>query len=303
MIQLVFLGTGGTIPTDQRSLPCSAIMCGREILLFDCGEGAQHRYLQSGLKLNRPMKIFITHLHGDHILGLPGLLQTFSLLGRDNLLTIFGPAGISAFIKAMIRTVKFHLAFPVHINEIEQGIIDLTDAYRVESAKANHSVPCFSYAFIESDRPGRFHPDKAVALGILPGPAFSKLQHGLRIRVGRKIVKSSQVTDPARPGVKIVFSGDTYYSKTLVGLANGADILVHECTFDDSLKEKARTDKHSTPEIATRVAKTAQVCRLILNHITQRYPNPQILLDQALPRFPRTTIAEDLRRINVEPMG
>src|SRR5712692_6356910 len=121
MIQLIFLGTGGTIPTERRSLPATVISCGREILLFDCGEGTQRRYLQSGLRLNRPMKIFITHLHGDHILGLPGLLQTFSLLGRSAPLEIYGPPGISAFIKAMIRTVKFHLPFPLSLKETHKG--------------------------------------------------------------------------------------------------------------------------------------------------------------------------------------
>ena len=299
MIQLIFLGTGGTIPTDRRSLPATVIQCEREILLFDCGEGAQHRYLQSGLRLNRPMKIFITHLHGDHILGLPGLLQTFSLLGRDNPLTIFGPPGISAFIKAMIRTVKFHLSFPLSLKEIHNGTVVRTEDYKIESAPANHSVPCLSYAFVESDKPGKFHPDKAIALGLKPGPMFGDLQRGLKVRVGRKVVKPSQVMDQPQRGIKIVLSGDTYYSKNLVALAAKADILVHECTFDDSLHEKAMSDLHSTPEIAAKVAKQAKVQKLILNHITQRYPEPEKLLEQALSRFPRTIVAEDLQRITV----
>lgn len=246
------------------------------------------------------MKIFITHMHGDHILGLPGLLQTFSLLGRDNPLTIYGPPGISAFIKAMIRTVKFHLSFPLTVKEIRRGPLVTTKEYRIEYAPANHSIPCFSYAFVEADKPGKFHPEKAVALGIKPGPAFRHLQNGSKVRVGRKIVKPLQVMDRPRPGAKIVLSGDTYYSKALVTLAQKAEILVHECTFDDMLNEKAVADKHSTPRIATKVAKEAGVRRLILNHITQRYPEPELLLQQALPRFRRTWVAEDLQRIPVE---
>lgn len=303
MIQLIFLGTGGTIPTDRRNLPSAAILCGREILLFDCGEGTQHRYMQSGLRLNRPMKIFITHLHGDHILGLPGLLQTFSLLGRNNPLEIYGPTGITKFVRAMIRTVKFHLAFPITINEIKKGTVFRSDGFRIEATPAHHSVPCFSFAFIEGDRPGKFHPDRAIALGLKPGPAFRNLQHGLTVRVGRKLVKPSQVMDEPRHGLKIVFSGDTCYSKNLVSLANRANILVHECTFDDSLHDKAKIDKHSTPRIATRVAREAHVHKLILNHITQRYPEPKLLLEQAVPRFSETIIAEDLQRIDVEPIN
>jgi ribonuclease Z len=300
MIQLIFLGTGGTIPTERRSLPATVISSGREILLFDCGEGTQRRYLQSGLRLNRPMKIFITHLHGDHILGLPGLLQTFSLLGRLAPLEIYGPSGISAFVKAMIRTVKFHLSFPLTLKETNKGTVVTADAYRIEAVPANHSVPCFSYAFVEADRPGKFHPDKAIALGLKPGPAFRDLQNGSNVSVGRKVVRPQQIMDDPRPGVKIVLSGDTYYSKSLVNLAKRADVLVHECTFDDSLREKAVIDKHSTPEIACRVAREARVRRLFLNHITQRYPEPKILLQQAIPRFPKTSVSEDLLRITVE---
>ncbi len=248
------------------------------------------------------MRIFITHLHGDHILGLPGLLQTFSLLGRSTPLEIYGPRGISAFIKAMIRTVKFHLSFPLSVKEIRGGSVVSTNEYRIEATSANHSVPCFSYAFIEADKPGRFHPDKAIALGLKPGPAFSALQQGSNVRVGRRIVKPSQVMDHPRPGTKIVLSGDTNYSKRLVKLAQRADVLVHECTFDNSLKEKAAIDKHSTPEIASRVAKEARVRALVLNHITQRYPEPEILLQQASQRFPKTSVSEDLLRITVEPM-
>lgn len=300
MIRLIFLGTGGTIPTDRRSLPATVISCGREILLFDCGEGTQRRYLQSGLRLNRPMKIFITHLHGDHILGLPGILQTFSLLGRSTPLEIYGPAGISAFIKAMVRTVKFHLSFPLSLKETHDGIVVTTNAYRIEAASVNHSVPCFSYAFVEADRPGKFHPDKAIALGLQPGPAFRALQNGENVRVGRKVVKPLQVMDDPRPGAKVVFSGDTYYSKNLVNLAERADVLVHECTFDDSLNEKAVLDKHSTPKIASRVAKEARARKLILNHITQRYPVPKILLQQAISSFRETSVSEDLLSLTVE---
>lgn len=255
--------------------------------------------MQSGLKLNRPMKIFITHLHGDHILGLPGLLQTFSLLGRDNPLEIYGPRGIAAYIRAMIRTVRFHLAFPLTLKEITEGTIVHTQRYRVECAKANHSVKCFSYAFIQGDRPGKFHPEKAIALGVKPGPMFSKLQQGNDVRVRGRVVRPSQVMEDPRPGVKIVFSGDTYYSKKLVTLARSANVLVHECTFDNSLAEKAKGDKHSTPEIATRVAIEADVGSLFLNHITQRYPNPGILLAQAVQRFPKTVVAEDLTNVKL----
>jgi ribonuclease Z len=200
----------------------------------------------------------------------------------------------------MIRTVKFHLTFPLSLKEIRKGTIVSTSVYRVEAASVNHSVPCYAYVFIEADRPGRFHPDKAIALGLKPGPAFRALQTGSSVRAGRRIVKPSQVMDKPRPGVRIVLSGDTFYSKNLVKLAQRADVLIHECTFDNSLKEKAIVDKHSTPEIAARVAKEAHVRALVLYHITQRYPEPEILLQQAIKRFPKTSVSEDLLRITVE---
>lgn len=284
------------MPTPRRSLPCTVVRYGRDILMFDCGEGTQRQYLQSGLKLNRPLMLFVSHLHGDHILGIPGLLQTFSLLGRDTELEIYGPAGIRAFLRALIRTVKFHLDFRVSVSEVGQGRILDRSEYRIRAAWSNHTVPCLAYAFEEKERPGKFHPELAAQLGLRVGPDFKKLQIGKSIRIEGRLITPSQVMEPSHPGVKIVFSGDTYYSKRIVTLAREADILVHECTFDNSLQDKARDDKHSTPEIAARVAKEAKVRSLILNHVTQRYPDPTILAEQALAKFSETLVAEDFQR-------
>ncbi len=301
-LQIVFLGTAGSIPTPQRGLPSIAIRRKGEIIIFDCGEGTQRQMIQAGLSFHRETKVFITHMHGDHVLGLPGMLQTMALLNRERTVEVYGPVGIEAFFEAAKETVQFHPTFPIEVSEVRDvGVVCKEREYEVHTTWVNHvSCPSLSYALIEKPRPGRFYPARAKALGVPEGPLWSKLQHGstLKLPSGR-IVKPEDVVGPPRPGRKIVYSGDTSPSEALVRLAKEASLLIHEATFDDELQERAIEDGHSTPTQAAKTAREAKTKRLILTHISSRYKDSSLLLEQAKKIFPRVDVAEDLMRIDL----
>jgi len=299
-LRITFLGTSASIPTKTRALSSVALKREGEIFLFDCGEGVQRQMITAKIGFNRKTRIFITHMHGDHVLGLPGLLQTMSLLGRDKPLQIYGPQGIAEFIDAIKRTVKFALKFPVEVYEVEEGLIVEEKEYEIHSAWAEHSVPSLAYALIEKPRPGRFNPERAISLGVPKGPLWSRLQRGEEIRLpdGRTI-KPSDVLGPPRRGRKIVYVGDTRPSDAIADFAFGADVLIHEATFADDLAERAEDDMHSTPSGAALVAKKAKVELLVLTHISARYGDPKVLLEEAKKHFPNVIVAEDYMSIDV----
>ena len=300
-LRVVFLGTGGSVPTPKRSLPAILIKRNGEQLMFDCGEAVQRQMIIARGGFHRKMKIFVTHLHGDHILGLPGLMQTMALLDRKAKLGVYGPPGIEEFLGCIKQTVQFALTFPVEIHEIDQeGTICEEDEYTVQAAWANHVIPALAYAIVEKPRPGRFYPEKAKALGVPEGPLWSKLQQGHEIRLPTgKIVRPKQVIGPSRHGRKIVYTGDTRPFKNFEKLAAGADLLIHDSTFEDDLAERASEDGHSTPSQAAKDAKKAKAKQLILTHISARYTNPSLLLRQAKKHFKKTRVAEDFMEIEV----
>ena len=300
-LQLVFLGTAGSIPTPERSLPAVALLRRGELLLFDCGEGTQRQMIRAKVGFHRRTKVFITHMHGDHVLGLPGLLQTMSLQDRERELEIYGPPGIRAFTEAIRQTVQFALTFPIEIFEVQEaGLVCEEKEYTVRAVWADHAIPSLAYAFIEKPRPGRFHPEKALSLGIPEGPLWSKLQRGLAITLPNgRTIHPEEVVGPPRPGRKIVYTGDTRASRDVINLAEGADLLVHEATFDDEMLERSQEDGHSTPSQAAEVAKEAGVKRLILTHISARYETPKPLLEQARKIFPQVEAAEDFMKIDL----
>jgi ribonuclease Z len=300
-LQITFLGTAASIPTSTRALSSVAVQRQGELFLFDCGEGTQKQMIQAKIGFNRKTKVFVTHMHGDHVLGLPGLLQTMSLLGRDKPIQIFGPKGTMNFIEAMISTVEFSLYFPIEVCEMEnEGLVIKTKEYEVHAAWAEHSVPCLAYALTEKPRAGKFHPEKAAALGVPKGPLWHTLQDGKKIKlINGRTVKPQEVLDPPRLGRKIVIVGDTKPSDNIARLARGADVLVHEATFAEELIERAEEDLHSTPSGAASVAKKARVKRLVLTHVSARYGDPKVLLEEARKVFPNTVMAEDFMKIEV----
>jgi ribonuclease Z len=269
--------------------------------MFDCGEGVQRQMLLAGQSLNRKMKIFITHMHGDHVLGLPGLLQTMALFNRERKLDVYGPPRINAFLQAIRETVQFVLTFPIEIHEIEKaGVVCDEEEYYVEAVESEHVIPSFAYAYVEKPRPGKFHPENAKALGVPEGPQWGKLQRGQNVRLPNgRVVKPEEVMDPPRQGRKIVYTGDTRPFKLLEKFALGADLLIHDSTLGEELTERAKEYGHSTPNQAARTAKKAKVKKLILTHISQRYEDTSMVLRQAKKIFKNTAVAEDFMRLDI----
>jgi ribonuclease Z len=300
-LRVKFLGTSGSIPTLKRSLPAVVIQSPKNQWIFDCGENVQRQMMQAKTSFHKKMKIFITHLHGDHVLGLPGLLQTMALMDRKEPVQVYGPVGLKEFLVCTKETLNFGLTFPVEISEIlKEGIVCETEEYIVTAKKSNHSVESYAFAFVEKPRPGKFFPKKAVALGIQAGELWGKLQRGEEITLlNGKTVKPKDVMGPMRTGRKIVYTGDTKPFEAFAKFAEGSDLVIHDCTFDDSLAEKASVDGHSTPSQAAAQAKAAGAKQLALSHISARYPNSELLLEQAKKVFPNTIIAEDFLELEL----
>jgi len=299
-MKLVFLGTAGAQPTENRGLTCICLEKDGEILMFDAGEGAQVSYLKSGLGWNKKMKIFVTHLHGDHCIGILGLLQTMTLQHRTESVEIFGPNGIEEFIAANIKILKFGLSFPVMITSIiEEKIVD-EDAYSVFACKAEHSVLAYSYLFQEKDKPGRFHPDKAKQLGIPEGELWNQLQKGQEVKVADKTIKPSEVLGEKRPGKKIGISGDTRPTKRLEEFFKNCDYLVFDSTFLDELRDKAIETFHSTAKEAAILAKSANVANLILTHFSARYKDETVLFEDAKTIHKSVIAAKDQLKIEIK---
>jgi ribonuclease Z len=263
--------------------------------MFDCGENVQRQMMQTKVSFHRKMKIFITHLHGDHVLGLPGLLQTMALMDRKETIQVYAPKGLKEFLLCAKETLNFGLTYPVDIYEIHaEGVVCDEAEYQVIATKSNHAIASYAYAFVEKPRPGKFYPKKAAALGVPAGELWSKLQRGEEVQATNgKAVKPSDVMGPLRPGRKIVYTGDTKPFENFSKFAEGADLVIHDCTFDNSLTEKADTDGHSTPSQAAAQAKAANAKKLVLYHISARYPDASLLLEQAKEVFPNTILAED----------
>ena len=294
-MRIIFLGTAGSVPTLERSLPATLIKRQNEQLMFDCGEGVQRQMVKAKVGFHRKMKIFVSHMHGDHVLGLPGLLQTMALMDRQKKLEIYGPEGIKQFLECARESLQFGLTYPVEIHEIyDAGVVCEEADYTVETVRSNHVVTSWAYAFVEKPRPGKFYPERARALGVPEGVLWSRLQHGDKVKLpNRRVVSPEEVVGLPRKGRKIVYTGDTRPFKGFAKFAANADLVVHDSTFDDALSEKAEVDGHSTPSQAAQQAKKAKAKKLVLTHISARYVDAGLLLEQAQKVFKNTVVAED----------
>ena len=299
-IDVIFLGTGGSLPTRERGLPSVALRRDGELLLFDCGEGTQRQMMHAGLGFNRPTSIMISHLHGDHVLGLPGLIQTMSSLARDKPLEVFGPEGLSRFFKSMHSTLGFASTFPVKLTELKPGTRLERNGYSMIMVLAKHDITCLAYAVEEKERPGRFHPDKARRLGVPEGPLWKELQHGKEVKVGGKLVSPRQVVDSPRRGLKVVYAIDTRPSESVRSLAKGADLLIHDGGFAEDRKDKAREYYHSTAREAASLAKSSKCQRLALVHISAVTRDDSILVKEARRVFKNTMVPRDLMTLSLK---
>jgi ribonuclease Z len=299
-MKLVFLGTSAAQPTPERGLTCICLEREGEILMFDAGEGAQISYLKSGLGWNKKMKIFVTHLHGDHCIGILGLLQTMTLQNRTQPIEIYGPDGIEEFIASNIKVLNFGLSFPVMITSIREETVVDEKSYIIRACEADHSITSYSYLFEEKDKPGKFFPEKAKKIGIPEGELWHKLQLGKEVQVGNRIVKPSEVLGEKRSGKKIGISGDTRPTKKLEEFFRDCDYLSFDSTFLSELQEKAMETHHSTAKEAALLAKNANVSNLILTHFSARYNDESVLLEEAKKIYSSVIAAKDLLEIEIK---
>jgi len=293
-MDLTFLGTGGSVPTTKRNTVSIALRLGPEVLMFDCGEGTQRQLMASSVSFMKITSIFITHLHGDHFLGLPGLIQSMNFYGRETPLRVYGPKGTQEMVGSVLRLGIFDRKYEVEGRDLRPGDVVDGDGYQVRAFRANHTTPALGYVFQEDDRPGRFDPEKAKALGVREGPSFSRLVEGGSVKVGSSKITPDMVMGPPRKGLRLVYSGDTAPCAEVVSACAGADVLIHEATVTSDLEAKAREFGHSTARDAALLARDSRAGTLYLVHISGRYDEADALLEEARGIFENTIIPNDL---------
>ncbi|MCA1063291.1 ribonuclease Z [Rossellomorea sp. AcN35-11] len=298
-MELLFLGTGAGVPAKLRNVTSIALKLLEErgaVWLFDCGEATQHQILHTSLKPRRIEKIFITHLHGDHIYGLPGLLGSRSFQGGESKLTVYGPRGIKEYIEVSLSVSRTHLQYTLEVMEIEEGIVYEDEGFMVEARELDHAVPTFGYRVVEKDKPGALQVDELQKRGIQPGPLYKKLKSGETVQLeDGSEVRGSDFLGPSIPGRVVTILGDTRMCSNAVNLGRSADVLVHEATFNEDQEEMAREYYHSTTRQAGETAQAAQAERLFLTHISSRYAKEswEELEREARSVFAETYIARD----------
>jgi ribonuclease Z len=299
-MKIIFLGTSAAIPSENRALACTAIYRDGELLLFDVGEGTQKNFMLARLGINHKMKIFITHMHGDHCIGILGLLQTMTLLGRRKKLDIYGEPKIEEFINQNIRVIGFGLSFELDIHIIkDEGVIVKETDYQISCCRSIHSVLSYSFLIEEFDRPGTFNIDKAIQLGIPKGNLFKKLQNGEDVILNDNLIKAKDIVGPKRKGRKIGISGDTRPSFELQKFFANSDILIFEATYAQNEHLHAVKTFHSTATEAALLAKASRSNKLFLTHFSSRYKDPLILLNEAKSIYGNVELAEDLKTVNI----
>jgi ribonuclease Z len=326
-MELIILGSAAATPIKNRNLSSIAVKYKNQICLFDCGEDFQRRFAEAGLKFNKPMKIFITHFHGDHIIGLPGFLFRLSLNDRTAPMMIFGPRNLFLYLSVHRKILGLKAKYPIKIIEIDHqkqeliefegldseeptGSTKITDNiifdckyFSIKYALVEHSIISFAYAFIEKPRFGKFDPERAKALGIPESTLWKKLQEGQIIEYNGEEIDpvKERIVGPEKPGRKITYSGDLKPSDSLINLGRDSDIVIHEATFAKALAEIAEEKKHSTSVDAAIDAKKMNAKQLILTHISSRYSEDALrLLEEAKEIFPNTILAEDLLKIELK---
>jgi ribonuclease Z len=297
-LDVVFLGTAASAPTARRNLSATLVRRGGERLLVDCGEGTQRQLLRSDVGLVDLEEVFLTHLHADHVLGLPGMLKSFSLRGRELPLILYGPRGTRSVLDDL-RRVFGRLTFRVDVVELTAGEALDRDGYRLVAIGVDHGVPAVGYALEEESRPGRFDVEAADRLGVPDGPLRGALQRGETIALpDGGSVTPDDVLGPARPGRKIVLTGDTAPCASVVEAADGADLLVHEATFLADERARARETRHSTAGEAALVAREAAVRLLALTHVSGRYA-ARAVEDEARQLFEPTVVVRDFDVVTI----
>jgi ribonuclease Z len=295
-LSVLFLGTAGSMPTVQRAPASLLIRRGGDRVLIDCGEGTQRQLLRS-IGLPELEHVFLTHFHADHFLGLPGMMKTFALRGREIPLNIYGPRGLTGLISDL-RRIYGKLSYEVRLVELEPTEAVEFDGFRIGAYSVVHRMEALGYALVEDDRPGRFDPDRALALGVPVGPLYGELQRGVTVEANGRAVSPADVMGETRPGRKLVFTGDTQPCDATVAVAQGAELLVHDGTFAGEEQERARQTGHSTAPEAARIAAEAAVSMLALTHLSSRYFGA-VIENEAREIFERSVVPRDFDMVEI----
>ena len=294
----MFLGTSGSMPTALRAPTATLVRRGGERLLFDCAEGTQRQLLRSNVGLVELREVFLTHYHADHYLGLPGLLKTFALRGRELPLTIYGPPGLEDLFRSL-RRIFGKLTYDYALVELEPGDTLDREEYVLSTFPVAHGVSALGYALVEPPRPGRFDVEAAAALGVPPGPERGLLQRGESVTLADgRTVSPTDVLGPGRAGRKVVLAGDGAPAGSVLEAARHADLLVHEATFCEDERERAAETRHSTARAAAELARAAEVRLLALTHLSNRYSGGDVARE-AREVFGDTVVPRDFDTIDV----
>lgn len=299
-MELIFLGTSAGVPIRTRNV--TAVLLNLQhptqagLWLFDCGEGTQHQMLRTAFHPGKLDRIFITHLHGDHLFGLPGLLCSRSMAGNVQPLTIYGPKGIKEFVETTLRLSGSWTDYPLVVEEISAGLV-VDDGLRKVTAHAlNHPVECYGYRIEEHAKPGALDAQALIAQGVTPGPVFQQLKQGETVTLDDgRIIKGSDYLAPAEPGKKLAIFGDTAPCSSALELARGVNLMVHEATLEQAMEEKANSRGHSSSRQAAQLAREAGAGKLVITHLSSRYDETgsRQLLAECQAIFPQTLLAED----------
>ncbi|HZX19826.1 MAG TPA: ribonuclease Z [archaeon] len=299
--KIIFLGTSASTPTKNRNLSSIVIRFGGEWLLFDAPEGTQRQMMKSKVSYLKINNIFISHFHADHFLGLGGLLATMNIHGRDWPMTIYGPKGIKRKVDETLKLAMLEPLFEIKCVEVSKGKIFENELFTIEAVPLKHEIECYGYVFKEHDKPGEFDKAKAIKLGIPIGPLFSELQKGKSVKVNGKTIKPEEVLDKtkARKGKKISIIFDTLPSKNYYKQIEESDILIHEASFLEKLKERANETMHSTAGDAGRIAKETNAKQLILFHLSARHKEDELFENEARQEFANVIVANDLMELEL----
>lgn len=294
-IELIFLGTSAAVPSVKRNHASILLRYFNEIMLFDCGEGTQRQLIKAKKSMMKIKKIFITHYHGDHFLGLPGLIQSMSFNERKENLKIYAPEPCEAFLENILNFIGYNLGFRIEIESIKNNKIIEEEKYKIKFFEVEHNI--LTYGILFQEKKGRvFLREKAIELGLKPGPIFAKLKMGESVVANGKIITPDMVLGEEKKGVKIVYSSDTRPCKSVIKHAEHA-YLIHDSTFAEDKKDRAIETLHSTAREAAEVAKNAKAKKLFLFHISPRYENEEMLLKESREIFNNVEVSRDLLNI------
>ena len=315
-MQVTFLGTSSGVPTRARNVSAVALRLPQraELWLFDCGEGTQHQFLRSDLRVSQLRRIFVTHMHGDHVFGLPGLLASLGLAGSCGGIDLYGPDPLRDYLEGVMRTSSTRIGYPLRTHRVKEAAARGTlvlddDDITVRCTLLTHRVPAYAYRVDQKPRAGRFDVERARALGIPPGPVYAELKAGRSVTLDDgRVIRGEALCGPPRPGCSVVYCTDTVFSEAAVALARGADLLIHESTFSHGEAELAIARQHSTSTMAAQTALEAGVKQLVLTHLSPRYVagnpmTPDDLVAEARAIFPETLVAKDFLSLSVGTAG